>query len=139
MVRVALLVGLVVAVLGGLGLMACGGSDRLSAKDYRAKLTDLSKREDLVHADLEKLRKAKSGAEIRKGLVAAAAVQELLGGEAEKLKPPKNAEKPNALFARGARDVVLTINELVSGLPVTKSPRVALKRLNAVRNGRGRG
>jgi hypothetical protein len=61
MVRVAVVLGLMV-VLSGLGLAACGGSDRLSAKDYRARLAVLvvSKHQGHVDADLKKLQKAKT-------------------------------------------------------------------------------
>jgi hypothetical protein len=138
MVRVALVVGLLlVLALGGLGFTACGGSDRLSAKEYRAELTVQAKRHDQARTDLEKLRKAKSGAAIRKGLLDFVAVEELFAGDVGKLKPPKNAEKPHALLVLGALDLVAKLNTSIGALAVTKSPRPALKRLKEVRHAKG--
>jgi hypothetical protein len=138
MVRVAVVLGLVV-VLSGLGLAACGGSDRLSAKDYRARLAALvvSKHQGHLDADLKKLRKAKSGAAIRHGLVTLSAEHELFAGEVATLKPPKDAENANALLARGARDLTLQIGEIAGQLHVTKSPTAATKGLDALSNGPG--
>jgi hypothetical protein len=138
MLRVAVVLGLV-GVLSGLGLAACGGSDRLSAKDYRARLTMLvvSKHYGDVDVDLKKLGKAKSGAAIRDGLVTLGSEQELFAGEVAKLKPPSDAENANALLARGARDLTLRNNEIASELRVTKSPKAARKGLDTLRNSRG--
>lgn len=138
MVRVAAVLGLMV-VLCGLGLAACGGSDRLSAKDYRARLAALvvSKHQGHVDADLKKLRKAKSGAAIRDGLVTLGSEQELFAGEVAKLKPPRDAENANALLSRGARDLTLKINEIASKLHVSKSPKAARKGLDALSNSPG--
>jgi hypothetical protein len=138
MVRVAFVLGLV-GVLAGVGLIACGGSDRLSAKDYRAQLGVLveSKHQDTAVADLKKLGKAKSGAAIREGLVTFAAEHDLFASEVAKLKPPKDAEKANELLARGARDLTLEVREIVSRLGVTKSPRPARKQLDALDKGPG--
>jgi hypothetical protein len=138
MVRVALVLGLVV-VLSELGLAACGGSDRLSAKDYRARLAELvvTRQQGHVDADLKKLRKAKSGAAIRDGLITLGDEHELFAGEVTKLKPPKDAENANALLAHGARDLTLHIREVASGLRVTKSPETAAKGLDVLRKGPG--
>jgi hypothetical protein len=138
MLRVAFLLGLVLA-LAGLGLIACGGSDRLSAKDYRAQLAVVvkSRHQDTAVADLKKLGKAKSGATIRKGLVTFAAEHELFAGEVGKLKPPKDAQKANDLLARGARDLTLQVRETVSRLTVSKRPEAARKQLDALGTGRG--
>jgi hypothetical protein len=138
MLRVAVVLGLV-GVLSGLGFVGCGGSDRLSAKDYRARLTKLvvGKQQGHVDVDLKKLRKAKSGAAIRDGLVTLGSVHDLFAGEVAKLKPPRDAENANALLARGARDLTLRINEIASELRVTKSPNAARKRLDTLRNSPG--
>jgi hypothetical protein len=138
MLRVAGVLGLV-GVLSALGLAACGGSDRLSAKDYRSRLTMLvvSKHQGHVDLDLEKLRKATSGVAIREGLVTLGSEQQLFAGEVAKLKPPSDAENANALLARGARDLTLRSNEIASELRVTKSPKAARKGLDTLRNSPG--
>jgi hypothetical protein len=138
MVRVAAVLGLV-GVLSGLGLAACGGSDRLPAKDYRARLAVLvvSKHQGHVDADLKKLRKATSGAAIRDGLVTLGSEQERFAGEVAKLKPPRDAENANALLARGAGDLTLRISEIAGGLHVTKSPKAARKGLEVLSNSPG--
>lgn len=138
MVRVVSVVGLVL-VVAGLGLTACGGSDRLSAKDYRARLAVLvvSKHQDKASADLEQLRNAKSGAQIRDGLVTFASEHQLFADEVLKLKPPKNADKANALLAKGALSLTLQVREVVSRVTVSKSRQAALKGLNVLGNARG--
>jgi hypothetical protein len=90
-----------------------------------------------VDVDLKKLRKAKSGAAIRDGLVTLGSEQELFAGEVAKLKPPKDAENANALLARGARDLTLQNNEIASELRVTKSPKAARKGLDTLSNSKG--
>jgi hypothetical protein len=138
MVRVAVVLGLVV-VLSGLGLAACGGSDRLSAKDYRTRLDALVVDEHQGHVDaaLKKLRKAKTGAAIRHDLVTLGREHERFADEVAKLKPPKDAENANDLLARGARHLTLQISEIASELPVSKSPRAATKGLDALSHGTG--
>jgi major membrane immunogen (membrane-anchored lipoprotein) len=129
----------VVALLGSCVLLAaCGSSDRrLSANEYRARLTSLSQREDKAHADVEKAARSSSVAEIRSGLSKFAADQAANGNEVANLKPPKDAEAANALLARGLRDTSSEVRALVARLSRVKAPKAALTLINKTQTTRG--
>lgn len=108
-------------------LAACGGSDRLSAEDYRARLAALEQREEKAHADVEKAFSATSVAEISARLSRFADEQEGVGDEVESLEPPEDAESANAQLASGAHQLADEIRAVVEDLSGVKSPKAAQK------------
>src|SRR5438477_6445815 len=99
-------------VLIGVLVAGCGGSSRLSASAYRARLATIAKQADAVQTGVEKALNAKSVAELRKRLTLFAAAEDRLGDEVGKLKPPKNAEAANAELARGEHDIAAAVRSL---------------------------
>jgi hypothetical protein len=108
-------------------LAGCGGSGRLSASDYKAKLAALNKEVDTAetHAQAAATR-AQSVAQIRAALTQVAVVQDRVGDAVEKLKPPKDAESANKLLARGAHDIASESRAVLPALASVKTPRRAL-------------
>ncbi len=77
----------------------CGGSKRLSASEYRARLATLGKEADKAQAAVEKGLTAKSVGELQTRLKAFATAEDRLGDEVSRLKPPNDAETANARLA----------------------------------------
>src|SRR6266702_1161727 len=80
-------------------LAGCGGSGRLSRSAYGARLATIAKEADEAQADVEKGLTAKSLSELQARLKAFATAEDRLGDEVSRLKPPKDAETPNAELA----------------------------------------
>lgn len=108
----------------------CGGSDRLSAEEYRARLATLEKQNAQPHRDFAKALKANSVAEIRAGLTEYADANRQLGDSVADLKPPENAEPANAQLAEGFHDAAEQISALVAKLSGITDPKAALKLVN---------
>jgi hypothetical protein len=125
----------VVAMLAG-----CGGSGRLSASGYKAKLAALNKEVDTAetHAQAAATR-ARSVAEVRAALTQVAVVQDRVGDAVEKLKPPKDAESANKLLARGAHDIASETRAVLPALASVKTPRQALALPSATTGKRAKG
>lgn len=110
---------------------ACGddnGSEtnRLSPAAYTAKLAALGKREDRVHADVEKAFKAKTVAEISTVIAAFGVAEKQLGDDVEKITPPANAVAANARLADGAHQLAAEIRATVDALSNVGTPKQAL-------------
>jgi hypothetical protein len=122
--RLALLSLLFGASLSAAG---CGGSGRLSKDEYRSKLKALdakvSKGEAAVRSAITP---TATVAQIRAALIRFADVDKQVGDEVAKLKPPKEAEAPNALLARGFRDLATETNGVAAKLSSVKGPTAAL-------------
>jgi methyl-accepting chemotaxis protein len=127
-------------LLGILLLAAgCGGSKRLSADEYKARLKTLD--QEVSKAEAAAQRAVESAAtveQIRSALRRIASTQQHVGDEVAKLKPPKKAEAANALLARAAHDLAAEIRDVVKKLASVPKPQAALSLIqNAFQNARG--
>jgi hypothetical protein len=122
----ALTVVLVIAICAPLAACGGGGSNRLSASQYRARLSALSGREQTAQAKIGAVMHAKSVGDIRTGLLAFAADQQAAGDEVAALKAPKNAAAANAELARGFHDDATETRAIASRLAGVKSSKAAI-------------
>jgi hypothetical protein len=113
------------AVLLGL-LAGCGGTSRLSASAYRARLATTAKEADHAQADVEKGLTAKSVPEIQARLRAYATAVDQIGHEVSGLKPPMDAEAANAALARAEHDTAAATRSASSRLAKFTSPKAAI-------------
>jgi hypothetical protein len=116
-----MLVAFVVGVAAG-----CGGSSRLSASAYRAKLATISKQADQAQAAVEQGLHAQTISALSARLGAFANASQTLGDEVQKLKPPKDAESANALLARGEHDTAAATRAALPKLARMKSVKAAI-------------
>jgi hypothetical protein len=112
-------------VVGGLAA-GCGGSNRLSASAYRARLATIAKEATKAETGVEQAFRAKSVAEIRTRLSAFASAEDGLGDEVGGLKPPKDAAAANAELARGEHDTAAAVRSLLPRLAAFTNPKAAL-------------
>ena len=106
-----LLLGLLLLVAG------CGGSNRLSADEYKARLKTLDQEVSKAEAAAQQaVQSAATVEQIRSALTRIASTQQHVGDEVAKLKPPMKAEAPNALLARGAHDLAAEVRDVVQKL-----------------------
>jgi hypothetical protein len=110
--------------------VGCGGKDRLSASEYKAKLGALETREEKTHANVEKALAAKTVAEIKARVAAFAQAEQRLGTDLADLKPPKDAEAANDQLARGAHELADAIRAAVTELDSVTKPKAAIDLLN---------
>jgi hypothetical protein len=122
------------ALLAGCG----GGSSRLSASEYRARLATLGKEADKVQGNVEKALSAKSVADIQTRLKAFATADDRLGDEASSLKPPKDAETANAELVRGEHDTAAAVRSVIPKLAKFTSAKAAIAYLQGVQPKGGR-
>ena len=117
---------------------ACGGSNRLSADAYRAKLHaingEVSKAEGQAQVTIVK---ARSVDEIVRALTRVARAHDRIGDEVAALKPPRDAESANELYVRGSHDLAHEIRALLPRLSPLKSPRKAQAFLGRLGNAKG--
>jgi hypothetical protein len=119
----SLAVGFACAVL----VVGCGGSGRLSHDAYRGRLAAMSSRITVAQTRSQNVvTGARSVAEIRSALRDVAEVYDRVGDTAAQLKPPKDAEAANALYARGAHDLAAEIRAVLPRLAKLGSPSAAL-------------
>ncbi len=127
------------AIVAGAVIVAtgCGGSSRLSADAYRAKLHaingEVSKAEDQAQATIVK---ARSIDEIVRALAQVARAHDRIGDEVAALKP-KNAEAANELYVRGSHDLADEIRAVLPRLSSLESPRKAQAFLGRLGNAKG--
>jgi hypothetical protein len=110
------------ALLAGCG----GGSSRLSASAYRARLATLAREADKAQGNVEKALSAKNIAEIQTGLKAFATAEDRLGDEVGRLKPPKDAVAANAELARGEHDTASDVRRVLPKIEKLTSAKAAL-------------
>jgi hypothetical protein len=128
-----LLLGILLVVAG------CGGSNRLSADEYKARLKTLDQEVSKAEAAAQHaVQSAATVEQIRSALTRVAGAQQHVGDEVAKLKPPKKAEAANALLARAAHDLAAEIRDVVKKLAFVTKPQAALGLIqNAFQNARG--
>ena len=128
-----LLLGILLVVAG------CGGSNRLSADEYKARLKTLDQEVSKAEAAAQRaVQSAATVEQIRSALTRVAGAQQHVGDEVAKLKPPKKAEAANALLARAAHDLAAEIRDVVKKLASVTNPQAALTLIqNAFQNARG--
>jgi len=108
----------------------CGGSNRLSASEYRSRLAKIGQEATKAQTNVEKGLSAKSVAELRTRLSSFASADQKLGDEVAALKAPKNAEAANALLAHGEYDTASATRAVLPQLAKLKSVKAALSLLN---------
>jgi hypothetical protein len=113
----------------------CGGSSRLSASQYKARLATISHQADATDGALEKALTATTVAEIETRLKTFAAADQGLGHEVAALKPPTNAASANAELARGESDTADEVRAMLPKLQGIKSAKAAIALLNKHLNG----
>jgi hypothetical protein len=98
---------LCIAALAVLLLSACGGgggSSRLSARAYRAKLTQIKQEAATAQTNVAKGLQAATLAELQQRLDTFASDTQRIGDEVAKLNPPQNAEAANTELAAGLHE-----------------------------------
>ena len=97
---------LCIAALAVLLLAACGGasSSRLSAAQYRAKMTKINAEAAGAVSNVARGLQAQSLAELRQRLDAFSAETQRIGDEVAKLEPPQNAEAANTELVQGMHE-----------------------------------
>jgi hypothetical protein len=129
---------MVIAAGAVIFVTGCGGSDRLSADAYRAKLHaingEVSKAEGQAQATIVK---ARSVDEIVRALTQVAHAHDRIGDEVAALKPPKDAEAANEIYVRGSHDLADEIRGVLPRLSSLKSPRKAQAYLSRLGNAKG--
>ena len=110
---------LVLVALVGAAAGCGGGSSepRLSAKQYRARLAMITRREEVVRTSVENtLRSSTTVRQVRNALSRYAANEESLGDTVDRLRPPKDADKANDQLAKGAHQLADDIRSVVGSL-----------------------
>jgi hypothetical protein len=118
--------------VAALALTACGNggksasSDRLTAAQYRAKLTQLSHEANAAQSAVQQGLKATSVAKLDEILTTFADSAQRLGDEVAAVKAPKNAEAANAELARGEHDTAAATRTAAKKVAGLKSVKAAL-------------
>jgi cytochrome c556 len=105
----------------------CGGTSRLSADAYKARLATISKQADKAQHDVEQGLQAKTVAELHSRLAAFAAADDKLGDDVAALEPPKDAEQANAALARAEHDNADAVRALLPRIANARTPTAALQ------------
>jgi CHASE2 domain-containing sensor protein len=105
---------------------ACGGTSRLSAEAYEAKLATIATQADKAQHDVERALQAKTAAAIHTHLSAFATADDQLGGQIAALKPPTNAEQANTALAKAEHDMAATVRSLLPRVAQANSAKAAL-------------
>jgi type VI protein secretion system component VasK len=118
-----------VAALAALLLAGCGGgggSPRLSASAYKAKLTQIKQEAATAQANVAKGLQAKSLAELQQRLNAFSDDTQRIGDEVAKLNPPQNAEAANTELAAGLHETSRTTRTLSKNIAGLHTPTEAI-------------
>ena len=118
--------GIVVITALALLLAACGGSSRLSASDYRARITKIRQETSRAQSQVALGLQAKTLAELRRRLDAFATATGHAGDEVAKLKPPKDAEAANNQLAQGLHDTAKATHTASKSVAKLHTPREAI-------------
>jgi hypothetical protein len=120
-------------------LVACGGSDRLSASAYRGKLSAISREASVAQAAVEKnARRAKTVKDLQAVLTLFANAEEHIANQVQALKPPKNAQAANEELAGGASDTSKSAVKAATAVGKLGSVQAALRYLGS-HNGNQKG
>lgn len=118
-----------------------GGSSRLSAADYKARLATLSSEANQAQAAVDKALSAKTVVDVEAGVSAFADDEDKLGDEVAKIKAPKDADAANARLAKGLHDLASEIRAALPDLSKQTSTKAAIafldKNLNSAPGARG--
>jgi hypothetical protein len=110
----------------GFFLAGCGGSSRLSASAYRARLATLAKESDAAQRTVEKGFQATSVPQLTKVLQSFAPVEKRIGDEVAALKPPKDAEPANTELVNGYHDTASEVQALVPKVQKMTTAKAAI-------------
>lgn len=127
----ALRASLVALLAGALVVAGCGGSGRLSASKYRAKLLVVSRESNRAQTDVEKGLHAKSIKELQARMTTFANAEQQISNDVRALKPPKNAQDANAELAVGAQDTAKAAQAAANKIGAYKTVREALAFLSS--------
>lgn len=105
---------------------ACGGTSRLSADAYKAKLATIANQADQAQHNVEQALHAKTVAAIHTRLSAFASADERLGDQIAALKPPKDAEQANTALANAEHDMAATVRSILPRVAHSKNAQSAL-------------
>ena len=124
---------LCIAALAVLPLAACGGgsSSRLSAADYRARITKISQEASTAESHVALGLRAQTLAELRQRLDAFSADTQRIGDEVAKLKPPQNAAAANAELAQGMHETARATHKVSAVVARLHTPREAITYLES--------
>lgn len=113
-------------------VVACGGSDRLSASAYRDKLAAISHQASLAQGAVERnAPRAKSVTDLQALMTQFAHAEAHIANLVQALKPPKNAEAANEELAGGAEDTSKSAVAAVTKIGKFKTVQAALRYLGA--------
>ena len=130
-----LTIGLLCVLAAGCG----GGSGRLSAAQYRARLAAIGHEANQAQRKVGQGLQAATVAGLSARLRTFAAADDRLGTEIEALKPPKDAEAANAALAKAEHDTAQAVRSALPQISSQKSVRKALALLTANTAGRQAG
>ena len=131
------LVAVLVAVAAT--LVACGGSNRLSANAYRGKLAAVSREAAAAQGAVEKgTAHAKSVKDLQAALTDFANAERHLASIVQGLKPPKDAQSANDELALGASDTSKSAGKAVTAVGKFNSVQAAIRYLSS-HNGNQKG
>jgi hypothetical protein len=130
-----LTIGLLCVLAAGCG----GGSSRLSAAQYRARLAAIGHEAAQAQRDVQQGLQATTVAGLSARLRAFAAADDRLGTEVGDLKPPKDAATANAALAKAEHDTAQAIRSALPQISSQKSVKQALGLLQANTAGRQAG
>jgi hypothetical protein len=110
----------------------CGGGDgdRLSADEYRTKLSAIAEEAAKAETEVEKGLHAKSVGELRDRLDKFAAAEEHIAAEVDALKAPKNARQANRELAQAEHELAGELHALLPKIAKAESVSAALALLN---------
>jgi hypothetical protein len=111
-------------------LSACGGSSRLSAREYRTHLQTVAKESDAAQHAVENGFQATSVPQLVKLLTAFGTAQKRIGDEVAALKPPKDAEAANTELANGLHDTGSEVQALLPKIRKMPSAKAAVAYLS---------
>lgn len=127
--------GLLCVLAAGCG----GGSSRLSAAQYRARLAAIGHEANQAQRDVGQGLQAASVAGLSARLRAFAAADDRLGTEIGDLNPPKDAEAANAALAKAEHDTAQAVRSALPQISSQKTVTKALALLTANTAGRQAG
>jgi hypothetical protein len=113
-------------------LAACGGSGRLSASAYRAKLAAISREASVAQGAVEKgSARAKSVKDVQAALTEFASAEQHIANLVQDLKPPKDAQAANEELGGGALDTSMSAVAASNAIGKLGSAQAALRYLSS--------
>jgi hypothetical protein len=122
-----------VAASGGCG--GSGGGSRLTAAQYKAKISAIGKEATSAQTGIQSGLSSNSTAKLATAMTAFAAAEEKMSKEVGDLNPPKNAEKANDQLSQGLHDISSAIEDIVPKVKAAASTSAAMALLNKSTDG----